>query len=864
MSFNICKKYWDDDLYKNDHKNCNPKITTIAKRPETGNAGQLIKIYTNHFTINFCTPPNKIILYQFDVDVEILMSDGSWYSCGKDERLQVMKKIINKENFPLVWYDEGKNLYSIENLIFRFLILNLVKIYTLKKIIDFIQKRISIEPHDLVKILDILFKQTKRSDIITIKNQSYRKHQRLDDLGGGIGLGSCSYQSIILCERGLTLNINKSFVTFYQNYNLVQFLSCYMNHDIQKNGISSKDQALLVRKLLKFLWFVVRCEAEACQYRLKSFGRPANQHKYIINGNEQITAVDYFNDIWKFPLRYPHLPVVELYHPNDNNRLYALPMELVAVDKGQPNLQALTTEEHIEATRKALVHPNKCYRMIQRVVDERRFNHDSYLQKFGIIVDVNEMLLIPGRILPLPEIKYKLSDIDQHDIIEGVQIGRWWLNKFFKKVREIRTWAIVLVSQHKPDDQQICLTRDFTQRILQVMSKYGVRFNSSPIEKYDAAILQTIVARMNELKMLECEVIIYILDQVGDEMYNAIKQFAKIKIGMITKCIPFNELVNNYSHKMNNSIENLVKKLNILLDDCDQLIPLISLLNSPTSRSDVFMFFGIGYTHIAFSFQRASVAYICGSTYSTNSKYSIRLLKQVAPKEKISYSIIRDLHIYVGELIREFFQHNLRLPNKLVFYQVDLGNESFQTILDHELKTIEGACQELYGHNQVPRICFVLVKQCHNTRFFTWDEKSNRAKNIPPGTVIDTDIVSPNGFHFYLNSDAPIQGTAKPMLYQVLCNEIGFTSNEIQILTHYLCHTDAGCTNTIAEPLPIYYAKDNVAYYTNQNNSEAQKIIQEDKKPIRQGTFWNTHDDDFDKEQNRLNKQSDLNRQSVS
>ncbi len=42
------------------------------------------------------------------------------------------------------------------------------------------------------------------------------------------------------------------------------------------------------------------------------------------------------------------------------------------------------------------------------------------------------------------------------------------------------------------------------------------------------------------------------------------------------------------------------------------------------------------------------------------------------------------------------------------------------------------------------------------------------------GTVIDTDIVSPNGFNFYLNSDAAMQGTAKAMHYQVLCDEIGF------------------------------------------------------------------------------------------
>ncbi len=51
------------------------------------------------------------------------------------------------------------------------------------------------------------------------------------------------------------------------------------------------------------------------------------------------------------------------------------------------------------------------------------------------------------------------------------------------------------------------------------------------------------------------------------------------------------------------------------------------------------------------------------------------------------------------------------------------------------------------------------------------------------GTVIDTDIVSPNGFDFYLNSHAAIQGTSRPVLYQVLYDEIGFTSDDIQQLT---------------------------------------------------------------------------------
>jgi len=52
------------------------------------------------------------------------------------------------------------------------------------------------------------------------------------------------------------------------------------------------------------------------------------------------------------------------------------------------------------------------------------------------------MLLLSGRILPPPEIKYKLSRGDQGDVIERVQIGKWWLNNRFNKAKEIRTWTV--------------------------------------------------------------------------------------------------------------------------------------------------------------------------------------------------------------------------------------------------------------------------------------------------------------------------------------------------------------------------------------------------------------------------------------
>jgi hypothetical protein len=63
------------------------------------------------------------------------------------------------------------------------------------------------------------------------------------------------------------------------------------------------------------------------------------------------------------------------------------------------------------------------------------------------------------------------------------------------------------------------------------MSKYGIKFTSPPIEKSDAAVPHTILARMNELKIQGCEVVIYILNQVGDDIYHAIKFFGNVKLG---------------------------------------------------------------------------------------------------------------------------------------------------------------------------------------------------------------------------------------------------------------------------------------------------------------------------------------------
>ena len=86
-------------------------------------------------------------------------------------------------------------------------------------------------------------------------------------------------------------------------------------------------------------------------------------------------------------------------------------------------------------------------------------------------------------------------------------------------------------------------------------------------------------------------------------------------------------------------------------------------------------------------------------------------------------------------------------------------------------------------------------------------------------TIVDTEVVHPQDFDFYLNSHAAIQGTSatskwitigqpflgtsRPILYQVLYAEIGFSSDEIPALTYYLYHADVRCTKAVLVPAPV-------------------------------------------------------------
>lgn len=69
-----------------------------------------------------------------------------------------------------------------ETKIYRLKILDLVRQEKIQDLFDFIAKKTLTRPREAIRIIEILFKQRARNELVTVRNQFYNRNQILDDL----------------------------------------------------------------------------------------------------------------------------------------------------------------------------------------------------------------------------------------------------------------------------------------------------------------------------------------------------------------------------------------------------------------------------------------------------------------------------------------------------------------------------------------------------------------------------------------------------------------------------------------------------------------------------------------------------------
>ena len=248
------------------------------------------------------------------------------------------------------------------------------------------------------------------------------------------------------------------------------------------------------------------------------------------------------------------------------------------------------------------------------------------------------------------------------------------------------------------------------------------------------------------------QLIMVVLPGTDKKLYSEVKRVGDSVIGIPTQCVQV-KLVLQAKPQV---CANISLKINAKLGGTNHVIDdsIKPVFNEPT------IVFGADVTHPSPTENGIpSIAAVVASMDYHASKYHARVRAQTHRSGGGAQEIINDLAEIVRELLIEFYKANKgRKPSKILFYRDGVSEGQFDQVLVHEVRAVQEACMKL-EKNYRPRITFVVVQKRHHTRLFCENDRdaSGKARNVPPGTTVDSGITHPYEFDFYLCSHFGIQ-----------------------------------------------------------------------------------------------------------
>ncbi|VDL66935.1 unnamed protein product [Nippostrongylus brasiliensis] len=164
----------------------------------------------------------------------------------------------------------------------------------------------------------------------------------------------------------------------------------------------------------------------------------------------------------------------------------------------------------------------------------------------------------------------------------------------------------------------------------------------------------------------------------------------------------------------------------------------------------------------------------------------------------------------VVDILKRFREATSVAPQHMVLYFSGISEGQFSlvsSVTETYMKAIHTGISSL-STNYKPHITALAVSKDHNERIYKSKISGTRAseQNIPPGTVVDTKIVSPVINEFYLNAHSAFQGTAKTPKYSLLADDSKVPLDIVERMTHGLCFLHEIVTSTVSVPVPLIVA----------------------------------------------------------
>lgn len=133
-------------------------------------------------------------------------------------------------------------------------------------------------------------------------------------------------------------------------------------------------------------------------------------------------------------------------------------------------------------------------------------------------------------------------------------------------------------------------------------------------------------------------------------------------------------------------------------------------------------------------------------------------------------------------------------PQHIYYFRDGVSEGQFTHVLNQEVADFRGALQEQYKNQPERQAMMKAIKwtvivctKRHHIRIFPKQGDNvggDRNGNPNPGVLLEHDVTHPFEYDFYLNSHSAIQGTARPVHYQVILDEINPGPTKLQTMIY--------------------------------------------------------------------------------
>ncbi|KAI6672750.1 hypothetical protein NL676_000656 [Syzygium grande] len=822
-----------------------PKYSIIG-RPGIGRAGRPINLLTNHFKVSVNVP--DAVFYQYSVS---LTSEDKRAVEGKGIGRKLIDKLYQTYSSELAGkkfaYDGEKTLYTVgplpqnkleftvvledtfakresENLrggessskrskrSFQSRTFNVEISYAAKVPLKSILLGLKgtdkkNNAQDALRVLDIALRQTaaKRGCLLVRQSFFHDDSSNFTSVGGGVTGVKGFHASFCPTKGGLSLNMDVSTTMILKPGSVIDFLLANQNASESRYLDWAK-----AKRMLKNLR--VKTKHRNMEYKIVGLSeKPCNQQFFSMKqrnrkGQDEeeqtvdITVCEYFIKHHGIELRDSAcLPCLDVGKPNRPNYL---PLELCSLVSLQRYTKALSSMQRASLVEKSRQKPPERMRTIVEALRKYRYDEDPVLAECGISLE-KQLTQVEGRVLESPKLKVG----NGYDCIP--RNGRWNYNqRTLLQPFNIKRWAIVNFSAR-------CDTSRLSREFIDCGRKKGVQIErpdlvieedsqmrrESPVRRAERMSKRVFETIENKFKCKPDLVLCVLAERKNSDIYGPWKKICLSDFGVVTQCISPFKINDQY-------LTNVLLKVNSKLGGINSLLAMEHSSSVPIIKDTPTMILGMDVSHGSPGrSDMPSIAAVVGSRcWPLISRYRASVRTQ-SPKMEMIDALFKPLANgdddgIMRELLIDFYRSsNGRKPTQIIIFRDGVGESQFNQVLDIELEQIVKAYQNM-GETRIPKFTVIVGQKNHHTKLF----QANSPENVPPGTVVDSMIVHPRNYDFYMCAHAGMIGTSRPAHYHVLIDEIGFSADGLQNLIHSLCYVYQRSTTAVSIVAPIYYA----------------------------------------------------------